>query len=40
MTCTVAKFKDVADGTQAGQFTVGDRENVASLSMSGACCSR
>ena len=32
MTFTVAKFKDVADGTQAGQFTVGDRENAASLS--------
>lgn len=32
MTFTVAKFKDVADGTQAGQFTVGDREKAASLS--------
>ena len=32
MTFTVAKFKDVADGTQAGQFTIGDREKVSSLS--------
>lgn len=32
MAFTVAKFKDVAEGTQAGQFTVGDREKVASLS--------
>jgi PPOX class probable F420-dependent enzyme len=31
MAFTVAKFKDVAEGTQAGQFTIGDRENVASL---------
>ena len=31
MTITVAKFKDVAEGTQPGQFTIGDRENVASL---------
>ncbi len=31
MAFTVAKFKDVAEGTQAGQFTVGDREDVASL---------
>jgi hypothetical protein len=28
---TVAKFKDVADGTQPGQFTIGDRQPVASL---------
>jgi PPOX class probable F420-dependent enzyme len=28
---TVAKFKDVADGTQPGQFTIGAREPVASL---------
>ena len=32
MTFTVAKFKDVADGTQPGQFTIGDREKVSSLS--------
>jgi PPOX class probable F420-dependent enzyme len=31
MAFTVAKFKDVAEGTQAGQFTIGDRETVASL---------
>jgi PPOX class probable F420-dependent enzyme len=31
MTITVAKFKDVAEGTQPGQFTIGDRENVGSL---------
>ena len=31
MAFTVAKFKDVAEGTQAGQFTIGARENVASL---------
>jgi hypothetical protein len=31
VTITVAKFKDVADGTQPGQFTIGDRENVGSL---------
>ena len=31
MAFTVAKFKDVADGTQPGQFTIGDRENVGSL---------
>ena len=31
MSITVAKFKDVADGTQPGQFTIGDRETVASL---------
>jgi PPOX class probable F420-dependent enzyme len=28
---TVAKFKDVADGTQPGQFTIGDRAPVSSL---------
>jgi nitroimidazol reductase NimA-like FMN-containing flavoprotein (pyridoxamine 5'-phosphate oxidase superfamily) len=28
---TVAKFKDVSQGTQPGQFTVGDREPVTSL---------
>lgn len=32
MAFTVAKFKDVAEGTQPGQFTIGDREEVASLS--------
>ncbi len=31
MTIKVAKFKDVADGTQAGQFTVGDHEAVQTL---------
>jgi nitroimidazol reductase NimA-like FMN-containing flavoprotein (pyridoxamine 5'-phosphate oxidase superfamily) len=31
MTITVAKFKDVAEGTQPGQFTIGDRENVGGL---------
>jgi PPOX class probable F420-dependent enzyme len=31
VTITVAKFKDVADGTQPGQFTIGDRQSVASL---------
>ncbi|HEY3956109.1 MAG TPA: pyridoxamine 5'-phosphate oxidase family protein [Streptosporangiaceae bacterium] len=31
MTITVAKFKDVAEGTQPGQFTIGDREPVTSL---------
>jgi PPOX class probable F420-dependent enzyme len=31
MAFTVAKFKDVAEGTQAGQFTIGGREEVASL---------
>jgi len=29
---TVAKFKDVSQGTQPGQFTIGEREGVASLS--------
>jgi hypothetical protein len=28
---TVAKFLDVADGTQPGQFTIGGRQAVASL---------
>jgi hypothetical protein len=28
---TVAKFLDVADGTQPGQFTIGDRQPVATL---------
>jgi len=27
----VAKFRDVADGIQPGQFMIGDREPVASL---------
>ncbi len=31
MSITVAKFKDVADGLQPGQFTIGDREPVSSL---------
>lgn len=31
MAITVAKFKDVADGLQPGQFTVGDRESVDTL---------
>ena len=31
MTIAVAKFKDVAEGTQPGQFTIGDREPVTSL---------
>jgi len=31
MTINVAKFKDVAEGTQPGQFTVGDREAVQTL---------
>ncbi len=31
MAIKVAKFKDVAEGTQAGQFTVGEREKVGSL---------
>jgi PPOX class probable F420-dependent enzyme len=31
MSITVAKFKDVANGTQPGQFTIGDRVPVASL---------
>jgi len=29
---TIAKFKDVANGLQAGQFSVGERENVNGLS--------
>ena len=28
---TIAKFKDVADGLQTGQFSIGERENVAGL---------
>lgn len=31
MSITVAKFKDVADGTQPGQFTIGERQPVSSL---------
>src|SRR3954468_24923011 len=31
MTIKVAKFRDVADGTQPGQFEVGDHESVQSL---------
>ena len=31
MSITVAKFLDVADGTQPGQFTIGDRQPVATL---------
>lgn len=31
MSITVARFLDVAEGTQAGQFTVGDHEAVQSL---------
>jgi len=31
MSIKVAKFLDVAEGTQAGQFTIGDREAVSSL---------
>lgn len=31
MSITVAKFLDVAGGTQAGQFTVGDHDTVRSL---------
>ena len=31
MAIKVAKFRDVAEGTQAGQFTVGDREAVQTL---------
>jgi nitroimidazol reductase NimA-like FMN-containing flavoprotein (pyridoxamine 5'-phosphate oxidase superfamily) len=31
VTITVAKFKDVSEGTQPGQFTVGEREPVDSL---------
>ena len=27
----IAKFKDVADGLQPGQFSIGERENVAGL---------
>ena len=28
---TIAKFKDVADGLQAGQFSIGEREKVSGL---------
>ena len=31
MTIIVAKFRDVAEGTQPGQFTIGDREPATSL---------
>lgn len=31
MAIKVAKFRDVADGTQAGQFMIGDREKVDTL---------
>ncbi|MGH3235776.1 MAG: hypothetical protein ACRDOH_21485, partial [Streptosporangiaceae bacterium] len=31
MTITVAKFRDVAEGTQPGQFMIGEREPVTSL---------
>ncbi len=31
MSITVAKFKDVSAGTQPGQFTIGEREGVSSL---------
>jgi hypothetical protein len=31
MSITVAKFLDVADGTQPGQFTIGERQPVATL---------
>ncbi len=31
MSIKVAKFKDVSQGTQAGQFTIGDRDSVQSL---------
>ena len=31
MSITVAKFRDVADGVQPGQFMIGEREPVASL---------
>ena len=32
MSITVAKFKDVSQGTQPGQFTVGERDAITSLS--------
>jgi PPOX class probable F420-dependent enzyme len=32
VTITVAKFKDVSEGTQPGQFTIGERQEVSSLS--------
>ena len=31
MAITVAKFKDVSQGTQPGQFTIGEKEGMASL---------
>lgn len=31
MAITVAKFRDVAEGTQPGQFEIGDRDDVATL---------
>ncbi len=31
MPITVAKFLDVSEGVQAGQFSIGDRYNVSSL---------
>lgn len=31
MSIKVARFKDVAEGTQAGQFTIGERESVQRL---------
>ncbi|MBV9532826.1 MAG: hypothetical protein JO283_17635, partial [Bradyrhizobium sp.] len=31
-TITVAKFRDVAGGLQPGQFAVGERQKIASLS--------
>lgn len=31
MSITVAKFKDVAEGTQPGQFTIGEHQAVSSL---------
>ena len=31
MAITVAKFKDVSQGTQPGQFTIGEKEGVAGL---------
>ena len=31
MSITVAKFRDVAEGTQPGQFMIGEREPVTSL---------
>ncbi|GAY10528.1 hypothetical protein [Pseudonocardia sp. N23] len=31
MTISVARFLDVADGLQPGQFTIGDHDTVGSL---------